>query len=231
VAIVRVYWDRCADDQNFGDQITRSILEVHGIGVEWAAPEDSELIGAGSILEAVPEGYQGVILGTGLMWRQRTADLSQARVLAVRGRLSLRRITHAGPKPVLADLGLLAGDLASGPRPRIRHSLGTIRHFIDHRPAMGQSIDVLADPAQVVETARACARLISSSLHGLVLADAIGVPSMWDPHPEVLGGGFKFRDYASSIGQPIEPYQWRWPDRPAIEVKQHQLRALLEQMQ
>jgi pyruvyltransferase len=227
---MRVYWDRCADGHNFGDVLTAALLRAAGRTVEWAEPADADLIGAGSILEAVPAGWTGTVLGTGLMWSKRRSDLSSARVLALRGKLTEKR-ADGGGGVLLADLGLLAPYLLSSRYVRRkRWTYGTMRHFVDRRPPIGVSIDPLAEPEQVVGTAASCGRIVSSSLHGLILADALLIPSLWDPHPDVLGSGFKFKDYASSLDEPIEPYVWRYPDKAKIKAKQAALRVLVDSL-
>ena len=221
------HWDRCAGDRNFGDQLTRALLERYGKPVSWAAPDEAELFGCGSIAESIPAGFAGTVIGAGYMWRKSRGDLTGANVLALRGKLTARAAQR--PDVLLADLGLLAVDLIGRRSSRRRYSIGTVRHFVDRRPAMGVSIDPLAEPAQVVETAASCIRIVSSSLHGIVLADSLGLASMYDPHPGVLGAGFKFADYSSSFaGPPVVPYVWRYPDRAQVSAKQQALRELLE---
>jgi hypothetical protein len=46
-----------------------------------------------------------------------------------------------------------------------------------------------------------CRRIISSSLHGIIFAHAFDIPAAWVKiSPRVIGDGFKFFDYYSSIG-------------------------------
>jgi hypothetical protein len=94
-----------------------------------------------------------------------------------------------------------------------RFAVGLIPHYIDASlPIVQQAarlegwtvIDInQADtPEKFVRELLACDLILSSSLHGIVVADSYGVPA----HHVVLsnkvcGGGFKFRDYYASVGR------------------------------
>jgi hypothetical protein len=36
-------------------------------------------------------------------------------------------------------------------------------------------------------------------LHGLIVADSLGIPNAWIESPDLIGGRFKFDDYYSSL--------------------------------
>lgn len=61
----------------------------------------------------------------------------------------------------------------------------------------------------VIDKINNCSILLSSSLHGLIISDAYGIPNVWIKLSEkVEGNGFKFQDYFKSVkrneGTPIE---------------------------
>jgi pyruvyltransferase len=222
---MKAFWAVEPDgSSNFGDVLTALLVErLTGIRLEHAQPEEAELFGIGSIVESIPVGYTGFVLGSGCMF-DRWVNLDAADVLALRGRLTV----HAAglPMPLLADLGLLAADLASSVERDV--PIGTVRHIIDPRPAIGMALDSAGDPLEMIAAAARCQRIVSSSLHGLVLGDALGIPSMWDPYPSILGDGFKFHDYASAYGERIQPYCWRVADQVQVAEKQAALRQCLQ---
>lgn len=60
-------------------------------------------------------------------------------------------------------------------------------------------IDPRTDPAQVCHQIAGCAHIYASSLHGLIVADAYGVPNTWTV-PEGQSW-LKYLDYAASVGR------------------------------
>lgn len=62
------------------------------------------------------------------------------------------------------------------------------------------------------------------SLHGLVVADALGIPNIWiEPTPSMAGGRFKFDDYFSTLDKAKEAHEeteamLRAPPKSAFSV-------------
>jgi pyruvyltransferase len=220
---MKAYWALGSGRGNFGDLLTPLVARHHGVDPEWVEREDAELFAIGSIAELIPHDFAGVVLGTGCMFDAPVA-FPRANVLALRG-VFTARLAGLHP-PLLADLGLLAPDLIRRPRKR-DVPIGTVRAGGDPRPPMGLELDPLAgEPVRLIEQAARCQRIVSSSLHGIVLADALGVTNMWDPYP--TAPPFKFRDYASAYGERIEQWTWRLADQRQVERKQVALRVALE---
>jgi hypothetical protein len=63
-------------------------------------------------------------------------------------------------------------------------------------------IDVFESPEAVLSRIRACHYVVSSSLHGIVVAHGLGVPAVWmQLSDSVRGSGWKFRDHYGALGQ------------------------------
>ncbi len=99
----------------------------------------------------------------------------------------------------LGDPGLLAPMLLKG-RPKVDARWGLIPHLVDRRSlAIRQMVERmrhmqiidLANPdvAQVTREIASCEAVLSSSLHGLIVADALGVPNARLKLSDLVAGG------------------------------------------
>ncbi|MGO1354574.1 polysaccharide pyruvyl transferase family protein [Brachybacterium tyrofermentans] len=199
---------------NFGDELTPPLVErLTGRRVTWASPATCDLVGAGSVIQMVLRRQgtnQPRLWGCGFI-REGEADEARARldVLAVRGTSSLARVDNISPRPIaLGDPGILAPALLDR-TPRKKYVLGMIPHYRDaSSPAVEQIrslgasvriIDVGWTPEEVATEIASCDAIISSSLHGLIFSDALGVPNAHIPLGGKLTGGlYKFHDYYSA---------------------------------
>jgi pyruvyltransferase len=187
---------------NFGDELGPEILARLGYRVRRVALRDAELISCGSVLEvAAASARPGTsVWGSGLQ-QGKPCDVSRLEMRAARGRLTATKI--GVPDLMLGDPGLLVPELWR--RPSVRHRIGVVRHYTDTRsfPWADAVIDTTIEPGRVVGDVIAqivsCASIASSSLHGLIVAAAWGIPTMrlsWD---RVVGGDFKFADALTGL--------------------------------
>lgn len=188
--------------RNFGDELGPVILSKLGYDVERVASiSEADLLASGSLLEnAATDAKPGAaVWGSGLMLGGDT-DLSHLDVRAVRGRLTATACGLSGV--VTGDPGSLVPELWDRPRPAV--DLGVVRHYMDEREYRwaDAEISACADVDEVIDFIGSCRRVASSSLHGLIVASAWGIPAVRLHHPGVAGGDFKWADWLSSADDP-----------------------------
>ena len=194
------YWYKPEGFTNFGDEIGHEILEKLGHTVEWSPIEDADIITTGTLLnDAIKKAKDGlIVLGAGLGGFQNGID--RFNLLAVRGKLTSACI-RSKQSPVLGDLAFVAPFFYE-PAQAVTHKVGVVRHYVDGNPYPFADYGISATwpPTQVVKEITSCEFIISSSLHGCIIAEAYGIPWMRAVHDKVLAGDFKFSDFGTSLG-------------------------------
>ncbi len=214
--VIRVRWFNLCP--NWGDALNPVLIEfMSGRRVEWINTHDDtdtlRYIVIGSILEWADANT--VVWGPGLLASDGRLSVKPKAVCAVRGPLTRNAVLGQGihcPE-VYGDPALLYPRYYDPPV-RKRFELGIIPHYVDKAdPWLSQlkasphvlQIDIEGRINEVVDQVKACQRIASSSLHGLIAADAYGIPSTWIKFSDrVLGHGFKFKDYFLSVGRRLE---------------------------
>ena len=201
-AVVPAFW--WDGHPNFGDALTPLLLPRYGIVPVHRDPDRARLTGVGSIIQFLPAHYDGAIWGSGTIDDAERA-LPAAHVLAVRGPLTAERI-GAGDV-AYGDPGLLAGRHLRRPRSDGRvavvahgHHRGDeeLTRFADRDGA--RAVNVHGPAPAVIREIAAAGAVLTTSLHGLITADAYGIPAVWTTRePALIGGDFKFRDYEAAV--------------------------------
>jgi len=103
----------------------------------------------------------------------------------------------------------LANEFLDSGASEIKFKFGVVPHYVDRKnPIIETSqskdvsvIDVGQRPEQLLSELRQCEIVLSSSLHGIIFAHAVGRPALWiELSDKVEGAGFKFCDYYHSLG-------------------------------
>jgi hypothetical protein len=198
------WWD---GHPNFGDDLTPWLLPHYGVLPIHRVASRARLAGVGSILEFLPPDWSGVVWGSGLM-RGEPHPLRRAQFLAVRGHLT-RELVGAPDDVALGDPGILVARLSARPEPRWDVALVPHGHHRSHEPFLSLAkaagyrvrvVNVHQSAQRVIREIAASTAVITTSLHGLVTADAYGIPAAWTMlEPPLTGGAFKFHDYESVI--------------------------------
>jgi len=218
------------DPRNVGDNLALPIVS-HFMGEVRLVHErvNGKLLAVGSIMSKLQPN--DVVWGTGCI-RDRTVISRRNTFLAVRGVMTRNLIRGAFVPEIFGDPGLLLPMMYSPRRVEKTCKIGFIPHYVD-KPGFKVSdknckiIDVNSDWKHFVDQVRACERIVSSSLHGIVVAEAYGVPAEWAVYSDkVLGNGFKFRDYLTGTQREARP-PGRFPPIPDLAAVQRKLVSAL----
>ncbi|MBI5276444.1 MAG: polysaccharide pyruvyl transferase family protein [Burkholderiales bacterium] len=213
---------------NFGDAICPALVEFAcGRKIAWGPPEEADLFGVGSIVglaadEAARRRANGIdrpvlVWGSGLMTpRYLPAPQREGmRILALRGPITAASL-EVDNVP-MGDPALLVRRMYPGLANATRkYRGGVVLHHLQRMPPeaerrLGEQgwtyINAGSDDYEsVIRRIAECEVILSSSLHGLVAADALGIPNEWVDagrmHPTQR---FKFYDYATAIGRWFAP--------------------------
>lgn len=198
--MVKAYW-ACKDINNFGDLLTSYLLE-NMFGVRAVHSKTGpHLFVCGSILAEA--NTDTIVLGAGLGHESQRPE-SFMEGFFVRGPLTEK---ISGIKAI-ADPAIILPTIYGGTRtPTYRY--GVIPHYIDSHATVPDGmlhIDITSGVENVIDGILQCDEVITSTLHGLIVAHAYGVPAVWVEFSDnVAGRGFKFRDYLLSVD--ITPYK------------------------
>ncbi|CAM3634902.1 polysaccharide pyruvyl transferase family protein [Isoptericola cucumis] len=241
---LRVFWWRWLHpvETNFGDELSAPLLErLTGRRVRWSPLPDADLVAAGSILTHIREkpARYPEFWGTGFLWPYEDPIPAEVRPRAVRGRLTAGHFpAELRSTLALGDPGILAHLFLDGPV-RKKYAVGIVPHFRDAQHPLVRELSTRSDvriidigwtPEEVTREIASCDVVLSSSLHGLIVSDSVGVPSIHLRLNESVGGPvqgpvhglFKYRDYYSAFpgSRPHRP--WYAPDvagLPTAEIR------------
>lgn len=213
-----IHWREEPFPGEVGELLNPYVLEKISGTIPRYAPPGEGLCAAGVI-----EGVAGA--GTGV-WgggaRQAHGKVSaQAIYHAVRGPLTRQLVERTGGvcPPIYGDSAALL-PLVYAPQVERSHKTG----FVFHHPEELSDLDISGEILQIpgrcagadgiegfVRAILDCERIVSTSLYGLVVAHAYGVPAAWGVCPadrRHLPGIFEFRDYFAAVGLDggVEPY-------------------------
>jgi pyruvyltransferase len=203
---VPVRWWRKAD--NFGDLLSPWLVsKMTGREVVWAEDQPHYLV-IGSVLNGA--NACSVVWGAGSFGVDHGLRSAEAATYAaVRGPQTRARLDARGiacPE-VYGDPALLAPAFFS-PKVEKKYEYGILVRWSERRwngVEIGPGVRLIdlgsADVEAVIEQMLSCRRVLSGSLHGLVIADAYGIPSAWVRTPSAFGGPYKFFDYFATVGK------------------------------
>ena len=210
----RVWWMKEPYPGNLGDILNPYIIEkLTGIPPK-LAPKGKGMLAIGSVIKFAQAGCD--VWGTGTP--RMTDKLNPlARFRAVRGPLTRELVLASGGEcpEVYGDAALLMPRLYN-PRVKKKYRLGVIRHVRQRSLGiLGPEVKDLnllrvgfEEIEKFIDELLECEMIVSTSLHGIILANAYGIPARWAEFTgtsrTIQGDGTKYIDYFRSVDLPIQ---------------------------
>ena len=216
--------------ENYGDLLGKYLVEkISGKEVIFAFPKKFSLLDffmpifvtAGSILTHV--NHKCIVWGSGIIAKE--YKIKNAKFLAVRGPQSREHLLDQGFEvpEVYGDPGLLLPKFYN-PSIKKKYRFGIVPHYNDYKKVeewFSDRADVLLidlmtnDIEETTNKFLRCERIISSSLHGVIISHAYGIPAIWQQFTDkVFGDAIKYRDYFESVE--IPPYVFPIRETPYL---------------
>lgn len=168
---------------------------------------EKNLLAVGSIMAF--GNKKSIVWGSGFMnWNE---SFRGGKVLAVRGKLTNDKLIAMGFRGcnVFGDPALLLPLIVSPAENKVRDVV-IIPHWKEvesFKKKYGEHYKVLdirtADIENFISELTSCRYVLSTSLHGIILSHAYGIPALWIKKGYIDTDGFKFHDYFSSVDIPF----------------------------
>lgn len=211
---IKLFWYN--RETNFGDYLNYDLVSnITDKKVQWVPYNYNKeyYMAIGSILQVATD--KTIVWGSGLIDDKQLPIKKPKEILAVRGPLTRKRLIEAKMKcpEIYGDPALLMPEYYS-PNSEKKFDLGIIPHYVDkHNDFFLQKfspnikiIDIeQPNYKKFIDDVTSCNKIISSSLHGIIIADAYDIPALRIKFSnKIVGGDFKFNDYFLSINRSIE---------------------------
>ena len=201
--------------ENYGDLLGRYLVEkISGKKVVFAWPKKFSIydwfapiyVTIGSILANV--NYKCIVWGSGIINQQ--VQIKNAKFLAVRGPQTRQFLMKSGYEvpEIYGDPALLLPRYFN-PKVEKKYRYGIVPHYNDWKVVQDWYQDrsdvVLIDMMTTDIESKTiaflqCEKIISSSLHGIIIAHAYGIPAVWQKFSDkVFGDDIKYQDYMESV--------------------------------
>ena len=199
------YW---TGEKNFGDLVTPYLIRKIGFTPIPSPASIAQVVLCGSNLDVLPPRFKGIIAGGGYIEDGPKHNLPHATALLVRGPQSKERLNAKGV-PVLGDPGLILpkfirkSQLVNGRIGVVPHhsevGLSDLENAVQNKKDLAW-ISPIQSVEKAVEEITRCDCVLSSSLHGLITADAFSIPSAWIQFSKSSKrDSFKYNDYFGSV--------------------------------
>jgi len=201
--------------ENYGDMLSRYLAKkisgkeirfVHPKKQNWFKRDKKHYVTIGSILQHTTK--HSIVWGSGIIGKE--YSIASADFRAVRGpqtRKHLLKLGYDCPE-IYGDPGLLLPNFFN-PEVEKKYEIGIIPHYNDFKEVSEKyegingikvidmmTLEVEKTTSEILE----CSKIISSSLHGVIIAHAYRIPALWvEFSNRIFGDGIKYQDYYESV--------------------------------
>lgn len=217
------YWSEIKfifkDRENYGDLLAKYLVEkISGKEVKWVHPKKQpwykwnkkNFLAVGSIIHHASK--DSVVWGSGII--DKNQSVVKADFKAVRGPQTRKYLLGLGyecPK-TYGDPALLLPKYFY-PEVAKKYKIGIIPHYNDYKEvaeAYKEEADIIVidlmtmKVEDVTRQILECEKIISSSLHGIIVSHAYNIPGLWVKFSDkIFGDGIKYQDYLESVSLPF----------------------------
>jgi len=202
---VNVYYYKRPDHDNVGDLLSPIVVDMvkEHLSLQNKKHKTARMFAIGSVITAAKSDM--VIWGSGVHFEHSVMPKVSLDVRAVRGPLSRQKLLQSGFQcpEIYGDPALLL-PVFYQPDTSKQYDYTIIAHYskdkeVDHRYKENQITTLTSDWKGFIDRLASSRYVISGSLHGVILAEAYGVPAIL---LDLLDGDmFKYKDYYYSTGR------------------------------
>lgn len=243
------WWD---DRPNFGDAVgpwlVKTITGLQPVNGRGTSLDEPPLATVGSIIGMLTHD-RSTVWGSGLMGRlgtdvtNRLKKLQDITVLAVRGRLTRNELIEKlewNVPEIYGDPALLlprylpkADGMPSAGKTVVVPHYHHMQYFAGISDDNLHLVDVERGMERVVQEIASANACVSTSLHGIIIAQAYGIPWTWlrvDDH-KLGGDSFKFEDFFSTLDRgAVHAVSVGKEELPYLELKSLAKQSTLPQL-
>jgi hypothetical protein len=201
--------------ENYGDLLGKYLVEkISQKKVVWSKPKKFSLnniftpiyVTIGSILAHVTNNC--IVWGSGIISKEDA--VKNANFISVRGPQTRSYLLNLGYKvpEIYGDPALILPKYYN-PKIEKTHAIGIVPHYRDFKKVYDfykdedsvLLIDLMTnDVEKTTNEFLKCEKIVSSSLHGVIVAHAYGIPAIWQKFSgDVFGDDIKYQDYFESV--------------------------------
>jgi len=216
--IINAYWYKSHNPEhisNWGDAINPWLINKISNREVIKTDAKPRLLAIGSIIHLSGLRDGDIIWGPGTLYQTKVKDNLNLDIRAVRGPLTRDVLIKSGYDcpDIYGDPALLVKDYYD-PDIEKTHQVGIIPHITERdNPAVLdlikrygiKLIDIGLGHTEFIDSLKSVNMILSSSLHGLIMADVYGIPNtkIDIPGPQHKGSNWKYADYFASVGRPF----------------------------